>query len=161
MLATARIKQPHGVKGYLRLESLSGEIRHLLKLKTVVLEGESEKEQFAVEDRVAKGKLVLLKLRGIDTPEAGKRYANWIVWVDRKKAASRKRNEYYAADLTGCDVKTRKGNIGKIKSVCDTDSGAYLEVSDFQGETYILPFSKEYFGKVNLRKREVELKGSW
>jgi 16S rRNA processing protein RimM len=160
-LATARIKRPHGVKGYLRLESFSGETRHLLKLKKVLLEGESEKAQFAVEDSVMSGNSVLLKLEGVDSPEAGRRYSNWTVWVDRKKAAARKRKEYYAADLTGCVVTDHGERIGRVEAVCDTDASAYFEVRDLAGETFILPFSKRYFGKVDLKKKEIELNGSW
>jgi len=161
MLATARITRPYGVKGYLRLESFSGETKHLLRLKSVVLEGESEKKRFAVEDRVVNGSSVLLKLEGIDSPESGRRYVNCIVWVDRRSAANRKRNEYYTADLTGCRVMSRKECIGEIDAVCETDSGAYLEVRDMNGETYVLPFSEQYFGRVNVKKKEIEAKGSW
>ena len=160
-LATARIKRPHGVNGYLRLESFSGETKHLLKLKKIILEGESEKIHFTVEDSVMNGSSVLLKLEGIDTPEAGRRYSNWTVWVDRKKAAARKRKEYYAADLTGCAVMDNGECVGKIEAVSDTDSTAYIEIRDLSGETYILPFSERYFGKVDLRKKKVELNGPW
>ena len=126
----------------------------------MVLEGESERVRFNVEDGMEKGKSVLLKLEGIDTPEDGKRFSNWIVWVDRKKAAGRRRKEYYAADLTGCKVRGAEGYVGTIESVCDHDSKPYIEIRDFDGETYILPFSRRYFGKVNLRKKEIELKGT-
>ena len=160
-LATARIKRPYGVNGYLRLESFSGETRHLLKLKKVVLEGESEKIHFAVEDSVMSGDSVLLKLEGVDSPEAGRRYSNWTVWVDRKRAAGRKRKEYYAADLYGCSVVGGGECIGTIEGVCETDTYAYVEVRDLSGETYIMPFLKRYFGKVDLKKKIIELKGSW
>ncbi len=160
-LATARIKRPYGIKGYLRLESFSGETKHLLKLKNVLLESESEKIHFVVEDSVMNGNSVLLKLAGIDSPEAGRRYSNWTVLVDRKRAAVRKRKEYYAADLHGCAVMGRGECIGMIDAVCETDSNPYVEVRNLTGETYFLPFSKRYFGKVDLRKKEIELKGSW
>ena len=160
-LATARIKRPHGVEGYLRLESFSGETKHLLKLKKVLLEGDTEKIQFNVEDSVMSGDSVLLKLERVDTPEAGLRYSNWTVWVNRKKAAPRKRKEYYAADLTGCSVMGGGERIGRIEAVCDTDAAPYFEVRDLKGDTYILPFSERYFGKVDLKKKEIELVGSW
>ncbi|MBN1685965.1 MAG: 16S rRNA processing protein RimM [Spirochaetales bacterium] len=161
MLATARIKQPHGLKGYVRVESFSGETRHLLKLKTILLEGKSEKKEFLVEDGILNGKSVLLKLKGVDTPEAVRKYVDWTVWVDRKKAAGKRRKEYYIADLTGCNVIFRGEVFGRIEAVCDADSKAFLEVRDVAGETYMLPFSGELFGKVNLKEKEIELKGSW
>lgn len=161
MLATARVTKPHGVNGYLRLQSFSGETKHLLKLKKIVLESDNKRESFDVEDGIANGNSVLLKLRGIDTPEEGRRYSNSIVWVDRKKAAVRKRKEFYAGDLTGCTVISRNGLFGHIEAIGDHDSGTYVEIQDVDGEMYVLPFSKMYFGKINLRKREIELKGTW
>jgi len=161
LLATARIKRPHGVNGYLRLESFSGETKHLLKLKKIVLEGEREKIHFTVEDSVKNGNSVLLKLKGVDTPEAGRRYSNWTVWVDRKKAARRKRKEYYAADLTGCALMDHGEQVGTVEAVSGSDSDAYIEIRDMGGETYLLPFLKRYFGKVDLKKRKIEFDESW
>ena len=107
------------------------------------------------------GNSVLLKLEGVDSPEAGRRYSNWTVWVDRKRAAVRRRKEYYSADVNGCAVIGRGERVGRIEAVCETDSIPYIEIRDLSGETYILPFSKRYFGKVDLKKKEIELKGSW
>lgn len=160
-LATARIQRPHGVKGYLRLESFSGETKHLLRLKKIILEGESEKIHFAVEDSVLNGKSVLMKLKGVDTPEAGRRYSNWTVWVDRKKAAGRKRKEYYAADLTGCELVDGGECVGVVEAVSGSGSAAYIEIRDLNGEAYLLPFLNRYFGKVDLKKKRIELNGSW
>jgi 16S rRNA processing protein RimM len=159
-LATAKITRPYGVNGYLRLESFSGETKHLLKLRKVELEGGKERIHFSVEDAVLNGDSVLLKLEGIDTPEEGRRFSNWTVWVDRKKAASRKRNEYYAADLTGCALITGKEVVGRVEAVSDTDATVFLEIRDRDGETFMLPFTSRTFGKVDLKRREIELKGS-
>ncbi len=50
MLATGRVQRPHGVEGYLKVESFSGEIKHLLRLRSVVLGNETETRSFEVED---------------------------------------------------------------------------------------------------------------
>ena len=89
MMATGRVQSAHGVKGYLKVESYSGEIRHLLKLHSLVLENNGKEETFEVEDSRKNGKKILLKLKGIDSPEEAKRLSNWVVWVARRKAAKR------------------------------------------------------------------------
>jgi 16S rRNA processing protein RimM len=161
LLATAKILKPYGVDGYLRLESFSGETRHLLKLKKVELEGEKERKRFSIEDAVLNGNSVLIKLEGIETPEEARRYSNWTVWVDRRKAAARKRKEYYASDLAGCALVIRKEVVGKVESVTDSASTAFLEVSDKNGESFLLPFTNRNFGKVDLKRKEIELKSDW
>jgi len=161
MLATGRIQRPHGVDGYLRVESFSGETRHFMRLKSMVLENRGTTVRFDIEDIQKSGERVLVKLRGIDDPESGKRYSNWTVWVARRKAASRRRKEYYAADLTGCRVVLHGTALGTVEAVCENGPDAYLEVRDGQGESHLLPFTKRYFGKVDLKRRMVELREDW
>jgi len=161
MLATGRVQSPHGVEGYLKVESFSGETRHLLKLRTVVLESRGRAEQFDVERTRKAGASVLIKLKGIDTPERGRRLSNATIWVERKKAAKRRRKEFYAGDLTDCDVVHGVATVGRVKAVCTTDSGDFLEISNTSGETFLLPFNARYFGKVDLKRRTVAIIEDW
>jgi 16S rRNA processing protein RimM len=161
MLATGRVQRPHGVKGYLRVESFSGETKHILKLKGVVLEHQGNSEHFAIESSKKNGKNVLLKLEGIESPEAAKRFSNWTVWVTRKKAAARRRNEFYTADLPGCAVLYGNESVGRVEAVCDTSLETFLEIRTDDGEKHLLPFTKRHFGKINLKKRRVVLRENW
>lgn len=161
MMATGRVQSSHGVKGYLKVESFSGEIRHLLKLRSLVLESNGKEEAFEVEDARKNGKKILLKLKGIDSPEEARRLGNSIVWVERRKAAKRRRKEYYTSDLTGCSVIHENQTVGSVVSVCTTDSETFLEINSASGGQFLLPFNRRYFDKVDIKKRIVTVPENW
>ena len=157
-LATGRIRKPHGVKGYLKIQSFSGETAHLKRLRTVHLENEGKYLEYEVEDQKGSGSGALIKLKGINNPEEAKQFVNWIIWVDRKKAAVLKKNEYYAADLIGSSLIVDSNSVGEVKSICETDADTLIEVKSPNGECFLLPFAERYFGKVDLKKRQIEFK---
>lgn len=161
MLATGRVLKPHGIKGHLKVESLSGEIKHLLRLRSLILSNDTDARQFDVEETIKSGKGVLFKLKGIDNPEDGKLFSNWLVWVDRKKAVSRKRNEFYAADLAGCGLYVNGEQVGTVSAVCDHNSEAFLEIHGVGGDKYLFPFTEKYFGKIDLKNERIEFKEGW
>ena len=161
MLATGRIRKPHGLKGYLKVESFSGETGHLMRLRKILLEGPDCSEKMDIEDVSGRGASMLLKLKGVDNPDEARRFTNWTIWVDRKKAAARKRNEFYAADLRGCALIFAGKKIGVVDEICEGESDTFLEVRNLTGESYLIPFLKHYFGKVDVKTKRIELLAPW
>ncbi|MFP4267910.1 MAG: ribosome maturation factor RimM, partial [Spirochaetaceae bacterium] len=86
-LAVGVIRTSHGVRGYVKVSSLSGEVEHLLSLKTVLVRNKNREKEYRVEDTRPFKKGILLKLEGIETPEEGKALAGAELWVDREEAA--------------------------------------------------------------------------
>ena len=74
LLAVGRVQTSHGLKGYLKVRSLSGEIEHFLRLKSVHLGFSGVLTPFRVEDVRRGVGTVLLKLAGIDTRETAAGY---------------------------------------------------------------------------------------
>ena len=157
LLAVGQIKTSHGLKGYLKVKSLSGEFEHLLKLKKVYIGVVGKLAVFEVEDVRAMSGAVLLKLVGIDHREACEAYRGQVVWVDRRNASALGDEEYYVADLQGCRVFQRDSLIGLVVAVPDGSGGEFLEVESLAGERLIIPFSKHFVGKVEVEDRRIEL----
>ena len=157
LLAVGQIKTSHGLKGYLKVKSLSGEFEHLLGLKKVYIGVISKLTAFEVEDVRAVSGAALLKLAGIDHREAAAAYRGQIVWADRGGASALGEEEYYVADLQGCRVYQRDSLIGSVLAVPEGSGGEFLEVESLTGERLIIPFSKHFVGKVEVKDRRIEL----
>jgi 16S rRNA processing protein RimM len=157
LLAVGQIKTSHGLKGYLKVKSLSGEFEHLLKLKKVYIGAVGKLATFEVEDVRAVAGAALLKLVGIDVREAGEAYRGQIVWTDRRNASTLGEEEYYVADLQGCRVFQRDSLIGRVVAVPEGSGGEFLEVESLTGQRLIIPFSKHFVGKVEVGDRRIEL----
>jgi len=149
------------VHGYLKVESFSGENDHFYRLKEVVLKKNKKEKSFRVESVTEKGERLLLKLDGIDTREEAKLYANYEVWVPRSQASTLEQDEYYAADIVGCNLYYSGREVGKIISICEGPQADLLEVGTADGRTRMVPFIDEYVGIVDTDRKTIELRTGW
>ena len=157
LLAVGRVQTSHGVKGYLKVKSLSGEIEHLLRLKDVHLGSPGSLARFRVEDVRRGVGAVLLKLAGINSPETGAGYRGQFVWAERKYASVLGEAEYYIADLEGCRLFQDGIFIGTVVAVPEGGGGDFLEVETPKGKRLIVPFSKHFVDRVDIAGRRIEL----
>jgi 16S rRNA processing protein RimM len=155
------ICKPHGIRGYVKVQSLSGEWRHFLRLKTVRLYGGGEEKVFPVQDCRHADQNILMKFGGIDSPEAAAQYRGWEIRVPREQASPLSEGQYYAADLCGCNLVCGGRNIGTVRAVIDGGAHQLLEVLDSAGKTFMIPFVEAHVGEVNTAAGTVELKSEW
>lgn len=160
-LTIGQIRSPHGVEGYLKAESYSGEVDHFLRLKGVDLVSGAKVRHFEVEAARLAGRFVLLKLSGIESPEAGKQFSSWEISVDRGNAAGLGDGEYYYADLCNCAVVKGDKELGRVRTVCEGAGADLLEVETPLGKRYLVPFIDQFVGAVDMTNRTVELKADW
>ncbi len=156
-IAIGRIRTSHGVKGYLKVQSFSGSTSHFFTLRDIVLKNRTREKIFHIEDVKQSGSSVLFKLEGINTPEAGKMYSGWEIWVDEKFAAPLEPGEFYIKDMIGCNVVFNRKRIGTVCGVMDTTASDLLEVKTVNGSV-IVPFIDEFIGTVDISARTIELK---
>ncbi|MDC7240116.1 MAG: ribosome maturation factor RimM [Spirochaetales bacterium] len=159
-IAIGRIRKTHGVKGYLKILSYSGEYDHFYDLEKITLKSKGKSRVFEVEKVAPLGDEVLLKLKGLDTPEQGKLLAGWDIWVPRTQAAGLDKGEFYHADLIGSDLILDGTSVGTIKSVMEAGSDDLLEVETGE-EAKLVPFNKVFIGKIDTEKKTVELLEGW
>ena len=162
-LAIGSIRTSHGVKGLLKVQSFSGEIDHFFDLEEVTLKDKRGRERvFTVERVTQNGKELLMKLKGIDTPEMGKTFSGCEIWVPREMAAPCDEGEFYYADLIGCRLYHGEKTLGTVLSVTDGGGGTLLEVERAEGEgRFFVPFRREFIGQVDVAGKAVELLELW
>ena len=160
-LALGRLGSPHGVDGFIKMLSYSGETGHLLALTDVTLRGKERSLQAHVENVREAGSGALVKFAGYDSPEAVRALSGLEVWASREKAASLEEEEYYYADLVGCDLAAEGKKVAAIVGVCDAGGGDLLEARKPDGSVFYVPFRKEFVGKVDISSRRVELLAPW
>ena len=157
LLAVGRVQTTHGVKGYIKVKSLSGEIEHLLRLKSVHLGSPGALRLFQVENVRRAAGAVLLKLVGIDSPESAAGYRGQFIWAERRFASTLGEDEYYTAELEGCRLFQGSVLIGTVVSVPEGGGGDFLEVESPEGKRLIIPFSRHFVGRVDTAEGRIEL----
>lgn len=157
-IATGLVRTSHGVRGYLKVLTFSGEYEHLCSLKELTLVQGSREKTFVLEDIKPFKDGALVKLQGIDTPEAARGYAKWEIWVDRDHAAPLDEREFYYADLVGLQVLCQGQPAAKIVSVSSGAATELLEVEDEEGKTFFIPFIEQFIGEVSIADKTIVLK---
>jgi 16S rRNA processing protein RimM len=146
----------------MRVRSLSGETSHIARLRRVVLRRDGKEQSFDVEGFVEKGESLLVKLKGIDTPEAAKTLKGAEILTGRENAAPLGPDEYYIADLQGVTVFSPDGEaLGEVTDVLEGGGGDLVEMRLSSGELRLVPFRKEFFGDVSPERGRAVLLRRW
>lgn len=156
-LAVGTIGAGHGLRGVLKVKSLSGESNHFLEFKRIYVKSGDRLVPYEVERVEAYKQGVLLKLTGIDTREQGDRLRGLDVWVDRKDACALAEGEYYLADLCRCRVIQGDLEVGKVVSVCEGVGAELLEIERPSGQRFIVPFAAPFIGEVDIGAGSIHL----
>ena len=168
-LITGRVRGTFGLEGFIKIESCSGEYEHFLNLKEIKLqlpskgtETQSPELFYQVEECVVRNADALLKLRGINSPEAAKKLRGADILVPRDMACPLERGEFYINDLCNSVLVYKGNSVGTIADVVEGGGGFLLEVSEAAtGRTVYVPFRSQFIGKINIPAKQVELMHRW
>lgn len=152
------LQRSHGVNGFIRVKSLSGETAHFLRLNWVCLRKGGQDTRFEVEEAKVSGKDVFLKLKGIDSPEASLPYLSSEIVVPKDKASPLKKNEYYYGDLCRCTLIHRGKVVGRVVSVMESGDSFLLETKLNSGKMALIPFVDSWVGEVEIEAGTINLR---
>lgn len=159
-LAIGKVIKVFGLEGWVKVESFSGEFDHFLVLTTVTLRSGSLEKTAELEQWKVHGGSLLVRFKGCNNAAQSEAYVGWELWVDRSKASPLREHEYYYGDLTGCSLMNGAACAGMVTGVLETAGGHLLEVQ-CGNETKLVPFRKEFVGKVDIHHKTIELVAPW
>jgi len=170
-----QIGAPFGVKGFVKVRPLSGEVDHLLKLKSVTVSKDGKERELQIEESAASASAVLMRFAGINSPESAKTLTGAQLIANREQAAPLKDGEFYVEDLKGLPVTAEKGLttaceqdnvhageiIGHITDIIEGGGGELAEIELVNGEKRLVPFRKEFFSTISPKEGKIVLQNIW
>jgi 16S rRNA processing protein RimM len=116
---------PFGLKGFVKVKPLSGEIEHLLKLDSVILRQGEQERMFNIEESAAISPAVAIRFAGFNTPEAAQALKGAQLMVERKDAAPLQEGEFHIEDLKGLAVYAAGSaeSLGHITGIIEGGGG--------------------------------------
>lgn len=160
-LVIGRVLSSHGVRGEVKVKSLSGEDSHFKALDTVVIRyrgRDIEKKLLSVRGALPN---LIIAFEGITSPEEARKYRGAEVLVDREHAAPLKDGEYYFADLTGCKVHFEGEEKGTVTSVWENVNCDMLELELKDGQIVQVPLQDQFVADVDTGEKRIELRVDW
>ncbi len=155
-LIIGRVLKPWGVRGELKIQILTEFPNRFASLRTVYL-GDDAKS-FAVERARLHSGAALLKLQGIDTPEAGDAYRDRLVQVAREDAVPLAQGKHYIYELIGLRVVTTDGeSLGVIEDILDTGANdVYIVRHD--ADEILIPAIEDVVKEIAIERGEIVVK---
>ncbi len=160
-LVAGVIRSTHGVKGEVKLKSMSGSVEHLRRLKHAWLKTGDTERKVTLESVRGSPSNLIVAFRELDSLEEARKYKNAELVVLRKDASILSEGEYYVADLVGCNVFFRERLMGSVQSVWENSNCDMLEVRCENDRIVQLPLHDHYVLSINIDQRRVDLAVDW
>ena len=155
-LEVGQIVNTFGIKGEIKVTPFTNDIRRFDDLKKVYVKTRKESKLYNVENVRYHKNMVLLKLKGINTPEEAEMLRNAFLEIDREDAIPLEEGTYFIADLLGLEVYTDEGKLlGRVEDIYNTGSKDIYVIKDELGKQVLLPGINEVIKEVDLNNGKI------
>ena len=155
------ITQTHGIRGEVKVFPLTDDISRFKNMKNLLLDaGKEGYISLEVENARPQKNLVILKFKGIDNINDIEKYKGHGLYVTKDNRVDLKEDEYFIADLIGCDVfldSDKDNKFGTISDVMETGANDVYEITLESGKTVLVPAIKDCILDVDIEGGRMEI----
>jgi 16S rRNA processing protein RimM len=151
-----KILAPWGVKGQVKVEPLTDNIRRYDNLKSALIKYKDELVCMKIESVLyLKNAYVVVKFEGIDSPKEAENLRNEYINIFRKDAIKLPTGHYFICDIIGLDVYDEKQEyIGTITDVLQTGANDVYVVKRSDKE-FLLPAIKDVILNIDIDNNQM------
>ena len=160
-IAVAYISRSKGVRGQVKAEPLTADIKRYDALESVVIQKVGQPDRtFELEHWHREAPGVILKFAGVDAPETARELlVKGYVTVEREQVPTLPTGSYYIFELVGCAVEDESGApVGVVEEVLEMPSTDVYVVRGTHGEI-LIPAVKDYVKTVETGQRRIVVGG--
>ena len=156
-LILGRVIRTHGIRGEVKLLLQAESWAPFQSFRRLWLAAPGAPfRPFAVEAAREQDRTVLLKLAGVDSPEAAARLVGQEVGVPRADAPPPPEGSFYHYDILGLQVVHGTVGLGTVEEILETPAHDVYVVRGPAGE-WMLPATRRHIRRIDLAARRVEL----
>ncbi len=143
LIHVGEISGVFGVKGWLKVFSLTEPRENILTYSPWILKKGNETKEIDIVDGQRQGKTVVVNLDGIVDRDVAAKYSGWEILIRRNQLPKSANGEYYWADLIGVKVVTDLGvDLGVVDYLIETGANDVLVIKS-EEEERLIPFIEE------------------
>lgn len=152
------ISSTHGVRGEVKVFPTTDDVKRFKGLKEILLDTGKELLTLEIENVKFFKQFAILKFKGLDSINDIEKYKGKSLLVRREHAVKLKRDEYFVADLLGCEVVDEENNrLGVLEDVIETGANDVYMVKSPEGKELLFPAIKECVRRVSIEERQIQV----
>lgn len=132
------IARPHGLKGYVRLNSYAESADSFVRFGVIWVDAPDGRREYRVLEARDHVKGVLLKLDGIRFRDQAEALSGLRVGVDRSRLPEPEEGEFYWHDLVGLEAIGPDGQIlGRVRGLFEAGEADVLVIDSPDGDNFV------------------------
>lgn len=163
LLVVGKIGKPHGLKGWVRLNSFTSPPENVLQYRSFAAHRARRDIELELTDARWQGDRLLAHFEGYDDPEAAAELNGLELQIESARLPSLEAGEYYWHQLVGLKVRNQQGELlGRVVRLMETGANDVLVVQACEGSLdsreRLIPFLREQVVKsIDLTAQEIEV----
>jgi 16S rRNA processing protein RimM len=158
LVAVGEVLRPWGLAGEVRVKPLTDRPEERFRqLRECVLwePAADRREDCRITGCRFDGEELFVRMEGVTSPEAAKRFSGRLLAVAREDALPAPEGSFYPWEMAGAVVETRDGRrVGEFAGVDDNSAQPLWIVTD-QGREHLVPAVPEIVVDVNVAERRI------
>ena len=139
-----------------KIKPFTDDINKFDKLKKIYIKKENTKKEYQIEEVKYHKQMVLMKLKGINTPEEADLLRGSYLIINREDEEPLEEGTYYIVDLLGSEVYTDEDVLlGKLEDIYNTGSNDIYVVKDELGKQVLLPAISDVIKNIDIKNKKI------
>ncbi|AOY77337.1 ribosome maturation factor RimM [Clostridium formicaceticum] len=153
-LKVGKILNTHGLKGEMKIFSLTDYDERFEELEWVYIEG--YEERFYINKVKYRPKDILLSFKDYGDINLVEKFKGRYLLIDESQKRDLPEDTYYIADIIGLAVYTLQDEyLGKVVQVLQAGSNEVYIIKDDKGKEIMIPAVKEFMPEISLEKGKI------
>lgn len=153
----AKINKPHGVRGELRITSLSDSVKERFVVgNTITVKLEDKIEDYVLKSIRSHGDRYLIQFEGIDNVNQVDHLRHGEILIDYDELHDLPSGQYYFVDLIGLDVFVDDKKIGQLTEMFETPAHPIMKIKT-KDRDIMIPYVDRFVLDVDLDSNRIDV----
>lgn len=150
------VSNTHGLKGEIKVRPYTESMKRFEELSKIYIESNNVKTEYEIEKVRYQKDVILLKLKGIDIIEDAEKLKNHIISIPREEGKTLSENEFFIADLIGCEVYESE-LIGTVVDVFSTGGSDVYVIKREKQNDLLLPAIASVIKNIDVKAKRIDV----